>query len=528
MSLRVSQGGQSYDSNDSVINSPLLMRRSSARRSSRASRASGRAYSNTRRSHLSQTTESMAQRSFLLPAGGIGASVFNLCSATLGAGVLALPKCGDYSGAFLVSLYVFLSGLASAYAIVVLVMVSSRTALMSYEEMSLKILGSKRWVYLSVLLIALLCFGTAVGYIIAIGDILDPFRRLGHAPDWLKDDRGRKVMQVGWWCLFFLPASLPKHVNALRFASCIGVFAIAFLIAIMTVHLGSNTNKPHIEAAKGGANTLFSLPVIMFGYGCQVNTFEIYTEMHNPSVKRMSLAASIAVGICSAFYILAGVIGYADFGSLVSENVLKNFDPTGGSAFDYVAAVAFVGVSVTVTMAFPLCVFPTRDALSFLIWPPKDSEIEEDLNEGLVNPGNASNSLAYGGTSSQGGSVAEKTDASANDPATAAVAVPDGHGSSSSEMSERQRVVLVFFICVAILFSGMFIPNITTVFGIIGGLCIGAIGYSIPALFALKSGHWTVAKVGRAHVIAVWALFIYGIICAVVGTGVSVYHIATS
>jgi amino acid permease len=524
MSLRISNPNRSFGSDDSVVQSPLL-RRSSARRSSRASRASGRhANSEIRRSRLSMTTESMAQRSFLLPEGGIGASVFNLCSATLGAGVLALPKCGDYSGAFLVSLYVFLSGLASAYAIVVLVMVSSRTALMSYEEMSLKILGSKKWVYLSVLLIALLCFGTAVGYIIAIGDILDPFRTLGHAPEWLKDDRGRKVMQVGWWCLFFLPASLPKNVNALRFASCIGVFAIAFLILLMTVHLGSNTNKPAIVAAKGGVNTLFSLPVIMFGYGCQVNTFEIYTEMHDPSVKRMSIAASIAVGVCSAFYILAGVIGYADFGDTVKENILKNFSPTDGSTFDYFAAVAFVGVSVTVTMAFPLCVFPTRDALQFLIWPPQDDEIEADLNEGVLNQSQGGSS-AYNATNNGDGVVVKSGGADEDE-----LHLPKagGHGHSTSEMTERQRVMLVFFICVAILFAGMFIPNITTVFGVIGGVCIGAIGYSIPALFAIRSGHWTVEKVGRVHVVCTWVLFFYGILCATVGTGVSVYHIATS
>jgi amino acid permease len=515
-----------------------------------SARSHGSRVSVAGRGTLSVTSEAMVQRAFFLPAGGIGASVFNLCSATLGAGVLALPRCGAYSGPTLVTLYVVLSGLASAYAIVVLTMVANRTGWMSYEEMALHLLGGRKWVYTTVLLIALLCFGTAVGYVIVIGDILDPIRTMKNAPDWLADDSGRYLSQIAWWLLLFLPVSLPKHVNALRYASCTGVWAIAFLIGLLAVKLGSEGARPEVESIRGGVGSLFSLPVIMFGYGCQVNTFEIYGEMHKPSVRRMSLAAGIAIGICSCYYIVAGIVGYLAFGNDVKSNVLANLDPTGGSGMDIAAAVAFAACSVTVTMAFPLCVFPTRDAIMFLIWPPasalrptpsasgspttsRAALLGDDVNSASTDSPvipqvpSHSDEIFRSATSAGAKTVGAKTLVRPPN-RRSPVLSPPGSPREAPTASETQRIIVVLIICVAILLAGLFIPNITTVFGIIGGLCIGAIGYTIPALFAIRSGHWTVDKVGRVHVYMTWILLVYGMLCALVGTGVSIYHITTS
>jgi amino acid permease len=270
-------------------------------------------------------------------------------------------------------------------------------------------------------------------------------------------------MMVVFWALFMLPLSLAKEINSLRYASLIGMISTGFLVAAIVTHAGED--KPlmqNVPVARFDMDMLMSLTVFIFAYCCQTNSFEIYTEMTNRSVNRMTLAAAVSMTACTAIYIVAGVAGSADFGKHTDGNILKNYkDPTNTAYITF----AFIAISVTLTMAFPICIFPTRDAIIQLA----------------------------------------------------------GYKDAYSTPS-YVRLFISGSLATSSILVGLFVPGIQVLFGLLGGICGSTLAFIWPALFIMRTGEWTVEKAGLANVIATKCLFYGGIVVGVVGTSISIYQ----
>jgi amino acid permease len=301
----------------------------------------------------------------LLPHGGLAASGFNLASATLGAGTLALPHAMYSSGYVLGTIFLAIVMIATLYAIRLLCVVANKTKLMSYEEMARVLLGSRKWEFLTEFVVVAFCWGITVVYVVAIGSIIDPLRQVHGMPEVFQGTQGLRILTSMYWLVFMLPLSLAKEINTLRYASAVGIMSTCFLVIAIVVHAAQHaTNvKSNLVAFKWDADMLMAMPVMMFSYCCQTNVFEIYTELHPRSVTRMVKASTITLVICTTMYVVAGIAGYAEFGDLVRGNILKNYHPTEHPLL----AVAFICISITVTMAFPICIFPTRDSILHLL-----------------------------------------------------------------------------------------------------------------------------------------------------------------
>jgi amino acid permease len=271
-------------------------------------------------------------------------------------------------------------------------------------------------------------------------------------------------MSCIFWALFMFPLSLPREINSLRYASFIGITAILYLVASIVIHSAMNGVEHHshaIKEVKFGTDMLLALPLCMFSFCCQPNVFEIYVEMKNKSRIKMTKTAGYAMTVSTSLYIIAGVFGYADFGSSVKSNILKNYHPL----HNYMMAVAFFAISFTVTMAFPLCIFPTRDAILHI--------------------------LKY----------------------------QDVHHTPT-----KVRVLISGLLAVGALILGLLIPNIVVIFGFLGGLCGSMIGFILPAWFALRTEGFTVANVGKVDYYMAIILLVFGIVSGILGTAVSIYQ----
>ena len=103
------------------------------------------------------------------PGSGVGAAT-NLCSATLGAGVLSLPFALSRTGIVPGLLLLVLAAASTVGSIDLLVRCQSRTGLGGYEAMALVLLGPGA-LAVAEASVFVFCFGTAVAYVVAVGDL---------------------------------------------------------------------------------------------------------------------------------------------------------------------------------------------------------------------------------------------------------------------------------------------------------------------------------------------------------------------
>jgi hypothetical protein len=147
-------------------------------------------------------------------AGSLWGSVFNLCSATLGAGCLALPHSLKQMGTVPALALCALTAWASHLSIVLLAECLHACSVRTYEELAVLAFGknASRIISGSIFLIV---FGSAVAYTIAVGDILTPLIQqpaIKNSMPWLTRD----LMMVFFWTLLMLPLSLVEKARSRR------------------------------------------------------------------------------------------------------------------------------------------------------------------------------------------------------------------------------------------------------------------------------------------------------------------------
>jgi amino acid permease len=95
--------------------------------------------------------------------------------------------------------------------------------------------------------------------------------------------------------------------------------------------------------------------------------FPILKELHNPTVKRMTIATTTGVVIYTLLYLSCGVFGYLTFYGTSQDNILKNYKK------DNIAAmIGKVGIAITAMMSFPLQLFSCRNTINLIIFPNSD------------------------------------------------------------------------------------------------------------------------------------------------------------
>ncbi|KEG07774.1 putative amino acid transporter [Trypanosoma grayi] len=399
----------------------------------------------------------------IVPYGGMASNAFNLASATLGAGIVLLPSGFHDSGIIVAVLLLAVCCACTIYSIRLLALTKDKTGLRSYEEMARSLLG--RGVdYFTALLMFIFCFGTCVGYVISVGDLLMPLLSSPTAPEFLQTDSGRRVIVSAIWFVGMFSLSLPKEINSLRYASVVGVTLIVFFVICMIVHAARNGLKhgmsPDLRLSNSGLGAVNGLSLFIFAFICQVNCFEIYEEMKDPSPRRMTRDSALSMITVAILYFLAGFFGYADFGEAASGSVLRLYDPQN----DIMMAVAYVGIAIKLCVGFAICIQPSRDAVYHV--------------------------LRWGKT---------------------------------SDVPTWRNLVMSGFLALVALILGLFIPSINVVFGLLGGVCGGFLAFIFPALFTMYAGNWSLKEVGWVNFIATYVLLLGGVVAVVFGTAVTIY-----
>jgi amino acid permease len=258
-------------------------------------------------------------------------AIANLCSATLGAGILSLPFAFYLAGWVVGSIMLVLSALATTFSIQILARASEIRHSQAYETLVEQHL-SPRASALTRLCIVVFCFGCAVAYIIAIGDL---FERLGLS---------RIPSMVVVWAIIMLPLSCQRKMKSLQCASSIGIASISMLVVCAGIQLLLDWHVPHVTAPEDGTtpsifNTrhrlkmgpahgllgiLKACPIILFAFSCQVNVCAIYHELEVVRDREEHLLVEEESGALnrsgSLSRLLGGVAGDIIPGGIIEED----------------------------------------------------------------------------------------------------------------------------------------------------------------------------------------------------------------
>lgn len=363
--------------------------------------------------------------------GSIRGSVFNLASATLGAGALSVPFAFKSMGIALGTLLIVFSALATTFSIRLLVIARARTGLSSYEQITERLYGPRAAAMVETS-IAVFCFGVGVAYSKTIRDFISPIISLYQLD---KNFPGYDIEKCAMgliWLLLLLPLSLIRDINSLRYCSLMSVCTICYLAFAISRHALENVFSGRVQprwdtlqiwVSVEPLDIISSLPIFLFAFTCQINVFAIFDGLARSSDARMNKVTFRAVALCFFIYSSIGLLGFIEFGSGTCGNILKNYSQEFKEG-DPAAVAMYVAVAATIIMSFPLVVQPCRGAC-----------------EALIN-----RCLAPG----------------------------DRH------------VMYTVVISGGGMFVSLYVPHINEVFQLLGGTCSSFVCYVLPALFAIK------------------------------------------
>eukprot|EP00928_Gymnodinium_smaydae_P031838 TRINITY_DN23241_c0_g1_i2.p1 TRINITY_DN23241_c0_g1~~TRINITY_DN23241_c0_g1_i2.p1 ORF type:complete len:401 (-),score=42.83 TRINITY_DN23241_c0_g1_i2:217-1419(-) len=254
----------------------------------------------------------------------------------------------------------------------------------TYEEIAKAAFGPWYALFVETNII-LFCFGTAVAYMITVGQIS---HQILDAVMPIVD--GDLSGPVAWWQAFvepntvlcvitfmvLLPLSMLDAINDLRFTSFLGVGCIIYLIAVVLYVFAVNgTSSSLVDDSgftgiepKGGILGCFQMVALaIFAFCCQPNVPSVYTELEQRSFHKMEKVSTCSMSLCLGVYLLMGVVGFLAFGEDTRGNVLSNLQPLLCEC-DLIVVSGFACMAFAVTMAFPLNIFPIRFAVEVALF----------------------------------------------------------------------------------------------------------------------------------------------------------------
>jgi amino acid permease len=314
----------------------------------------------------------------------------NLTSTILGAGMLGLPYAYANMGWILGTLLILVCGTAATFALYFLAVCAKKTELPS-SFYSVARRAAPQYVFIIDAIIAVKCFGVATSYLVVIGDLM-PLSVHNMFPDasmW-----HQRNVWVGIGFAIVAPLASLRSLDSLRWTSGLSGFFLFFLITLVVAYaipsvtgydpcLGStyldSTGSTDASSCHGHRDLLLVtpsafhvMPIFVFGYACQQNTFSIVNELQNPTMERITSVFVASTTTAVIVYIIMASAGYIAYGNTVKSNILVSYPD------NTITSAARIFVSLVVAFHFPLQAHPARRSVLSLLSYVLDGGQEND------------------------------------------------------------------------------------------------------------------------------------------------------
>uniref|UniRef100_A0A672LL93 Sodium-coupled neutral amino acid transporter 3-like n=1 Tax=Sinocyclocheilus grahami TaxID=75366 RepID=A0A672LL93_SINGR len=314
-----------------------------------------------------------------------GMSIFNLSNAILGSGILGLAYAMANTGIILFVLLLTSMAILSAYSIHLLLKSAGVVGIRAYEQLGNRAFGRPGKI-LAASIITLNNIGGKIKYIINFISYSQRQKDMttDKANYWFVDGRYLIIIIS---VLVILPLALMKRLGYLGYTSGFSLSCMVFfLISVIykkfvtecpeehsynkTVPTESiyNSTDGMCEAKLITINpqTAFTIPIIAFAFVCHPEVLPIYTELKNPSKKRMQKVANISILTMFVMYLVTAIFGYLTFYGNVKSELLEMY-----SKKDTLMLCVRLAVLIAVTLTVPVVLFPIRRAVLQLLFPDK-------------------------------------------------------------------------------------------------------------------------------------------------------------
>ncbi|XP_047438668.1 sodium-coupled neutral amino acid transporter 3 isoform X2 [Mugil cephalus] len=335
-----------------------------------------------------------------------GMSVFNLGNAIMGSGILGLAYAMANTGILLFLFLLTAVAALSCYSIHLLLKASGIVGIRAYEQLGYRAFGTPGKMAAGIA-ITLQNIGAMSSYLYIVKSelplVIQAFTKADPNSDLWYLNGNYLVVMVS--ASMILPLALMKQLGYLGYTSGFSLSCMVFFLTAVTYkkfqipcpfeefsanstasHHISNTSSHFHDYNSGlvhedddshcaprmftiNSQTAYTIPILAFAFVCHPEVLPIYTELRNPTQKRMQKVSNISILVMYTMYFLAALFGYLTFYDKVEPELLHTYsriDP-----YDTLILCVRVAVLTAVTLTVPIVLFPVRRAIQQMLFPTK-------------------------------------------------------------------------------------------------------------------------------------------------------------
>ncbi|KAG8480308.1 hypothetical protein CXB51_024730 [Gossypium anomalum] len=283
--------------------------------------------------------------------------------------------------------------------------------------------------------------GVLIVYLIIIGNVMSgSVRHIGVFDQWLGQGfwDHRKLLVLVVMVVFLAPLCVLDRNDLLSMTSAASVaLAVVFVVVCFAVAfiklIEGKIEAPRMSPDFGSKMVILDLlvviPIMTNAYVCHLNVQPIYNELEGRSPQKMNQVGRITTTFCVVVYASTAISGYLLFGKDTEGDVLTNFDRNLGirfsTALNYIVRVGYI---LHLVLVFPVIHFSLRQTVDNLVF----------------------------------------------------------EGSAPLTKSKKRSLALTVILLVLIYIGSTMIPNIWTAFKFTGATTAVSLGFTFPALIALR------------------------------------------
>ncbi|XP_024119657.1 sodium-coupled neutral amino acid transporter 3 [Oryzias melastigma] len=316
-----------------------------------------------------------------------GMSVFNLSNAIMGSGILGLSYAMSNTGIILFLVLLTCIACLSCYSVHLLLRSAGVVGIRAYEQLGLRAFGQPGKILAGVI-ITLHNIGAMSSYLFIVKYelplVIQTF--LGHtspSQDWYMN--GNYLIIIVTTCII-LPLALMKHLGYLGYTSGFSLSCMVFFLSAVIYKkfniscpleaFGNSTVDAAVPEGTCSAKyftinqeTAYTIPILAFAFVCHPEVLPIYTELSNPTKRRMQNIGNVSILGMFVMYFFTAVFGYLTFYGNTEAELLHTYSKV--DPLDTLILCVRLAVLVAVTLTVPVVLFPIRRALLQLLFPGK-------------------------------------------------------------------------------------------------------------------------------------------------------------
>uniref|UniRef100_A0A8C2FXT9 Solute carrier family 38 member 5b n=2 Tax=Cyprinus carpio TaxID=7962 RepID=A0A8C2FXT9_CYPCA len=278
-----------------------------------------------------------------------GMSVFNLSNAIMGSGILGLSYAMANTGIILFLVLLTSIAVLSSYSVHLLLRSAGVVGIRAYEQLGKRAFGHPGKI-LAAVVITMHNIGAMSSYLFIVKYelplVIQAFLGLQHSSgEWFLNGNYLIIIVS---IFIILPLALMRQLGK--------PFCSVFVVNPSFSHLF------HLLTA-------YTVPILAFAFVCHPEVLPIYTELRNPTKRRMQAIANVSILGMFVMYLLTAIFGYLTFYLNTEAELLHTYSKV--DPLDTLILCVRLAVLVAVTLTVPVVLFPIRRALLQLLFPDK-------------------------------------------------------------------------------------------------------------------------------------------------------------